>query len=145
MKKVIGFYILFQVMLKTVSFFVSLNSDESSLPIFPFLVCAFIVATAIYELVQIFTKKARLKTMTQFFVLTITLTIVNIVYMHFQSVEMIWADAWVTGNLFDILVDSVILIYLGREKKYIRSKYTVREDSEKEKPFEEIAPVAKKS
>ena len=43
--------------------------------------------------------------------------------MFFQPVEMLPTDSWVTGNLFDILVAGVILVYLTRQKYYIRAKY----------------------
>ena len=81
------------------------------------------MAGAVYVAAMTFMEKARLRQISRFFVLEIALTVFNIVFMFFQPVEMLPTDSWVTGNLFDILVAGVILVYLTRQKYYIRAKY----------------------
>lgn len=109
--------------MKGVCFFLSLSSDESFLPVIVLVTCAVLMAGAVYVAAMTFMEKARLRQISRFFVLEIALTVFNIVFMFFQPVEMLPTDSWVTGNLFDILVAGVILVYLTRQKYYIRAKY----------------------
>jgi len=123
MKKIIGIYLLLQAAMKGVCFFLSLSSDESFLPVIVLVTCAVLMAGAVYVAAMTFMEKARLRQISRFFVLEIALTVFNIVFMFFQPVEMLPTDSWVTGNLFDILVAGVILVYLTRQKYYIRAQY----------------------
>jgi len=123
MKKVIGVYLLLQALIRGGCLFLSLRSDESSLPIVILITCILLIAGAMYMVVLTFLDKARLRQLSRFFVFSIAVTVFNIVFMFFQPVEMIPTDSWVTGNLFDILVALVILYYLTRQKYYIRAKY----------------------
>ena len=115
MKKIIGIYLLLQAAMKGVCFFLSLSSDESFLPVIVLVTCAVLIAGAVYVAAMTFMEKARLRQISRFFVLEIALTVFNIVFMFFQPVEMLPTDSWVTGNLFDILVAGVILVYLTRQ------------------------------
>ena len=123
MKKIIGIYLLLQAVMKGVCLFLSLRSDESFLPVIVLITCVVLIAGALYVAAMTFTEKARLRQISRFFVLEIALTVFNIVFMFFQPVEMLPTDSWVTGNLFDVLVAGVILVYLTRKKYYIRAKY----------------------
>ena len=123
MKKIIGIYLLLQAEMKSVCLFLSLRSDESLLPVIVLAFCVVLIVGAVYVAAMTFMQKARLRQISRFFVLEIALTVFNITFMFFQPVEMLPSDSWVTGNLFDILVAGVILVYLTRQKYYIRAKY----------------------
>lgn len=123
MKKIIGIYLLLQAAMKSVCLFLSLRSDESLLPVIVLAFCVVLIVGAVYVAAMTFMQKARLRQISRFFVLEIALTVFNITFMFFQPVEMLPSDSWVTGNLFDILVAGVILVYLTRQKYYIRTKY----------------------
>ena len=123
MKKIIGIYLLLQEAMKSVCLFLSLRSDESLLPVIVLAFCVVLIVGAVYVAAMTFMQKARLRQISRFFVLEIALTVFNIIFMFFQPVEMLPSDSWVTGNLFDILVAGVILVYLTRQKYYIRAKY----------------------
>ncbi len=123
MKKIIGIYLLLQAAMKSVCLFLSLRSDESLLPVIVLAFCVVLIVGAVYVAAMTFMQKARLRQISRFFVLEIALTVFNIIFMFFQPVEMLPSDSWVTGNLFDILVAGVILVYLTRQKYYIRTKY----------------------
>lgn len=123
MKKIIGIYLLLQAAMKSVCLFLSLRSDESLLPVIVLVFCVVLIVGAVYVAAMTFMQKARLRQISRFFVLEIALTVFNIIFMFFQPVEMLPSDSWVTGNLFDILVAGVILVYLTRQKYYIRAKY----------------------
>lgn len=123
MKKIIGIYLLLQAAMKSVCLFLSLRSDESLLPVIVLAFCVVLIVGAVYVAAMTFMQKARLRQISRFFVLEIALTVFNIIFMFFQPVEMLPSDSWVTGNLFDILVAGVILVYLTRQKYYIRAKY----------------------
>lgn len=123
MKKIIGIYLLLQAAMKSVCLFLSLRSDESLLPVIVLAFCVVLIVGAVYVATMTFMQKARLRQISRFFVLEIALTVFNIIFMFFQPVEMLPSDSWVTGNLFDILVAGVILVYLTRQKYYIRAKY----------------------
>ncbi|HAO68863.1 MAG TPA: hypothetical protein DCR31_02160 [Ruminococcaceae bacterium] len=123
MKKIIGIYLLLQAAMKSVCLFLSLRSDESLLPVIVLAFCVVLIVGAVYVAAMTFMQKARLRQISRFFVLEIALTVFNITFMFFQPVEMLPSDSWVTGNLFDILVAGVILVYLTRQKYYIRAKY----------------------
>ena len=123
MKKIIGIYLLLQAAMKSVCLFLSLRSDESLLPVIVLAFCVVLIVGAVYVAAMTFMQKARLRQISRFFVLEIALTVFNITVMFFQPVEMLPSDSWVTGNLFDILVAGVILVYLTRQKYYIRAKY----------------------
>ena len=122
MKKIIGIYLLLQAAMKSVCLFLSLRSDESLLPVIVLAFCVVLIVGAVYVAAMTFMQKARLRQISRFFVLEIALTVFNIIFMFFQPVEMLPSDSWVTGNLFDILVAGVILVYLTRQKYYIRAK-----------------------
>ena len=122
MKKIIGIYLLLQAVMKGVCLFLSLRSDESFLPVIVLITCVVLIAGALYVAAMTFTEKARLRQISRFVVLEIALTVFNIVFMFFRPVEMLPTDSWVTGNLFDVLVAGVILVYLTRQKYYIRAK-----------------------
>ena len=132
MKKIIGIYLLLQAAMKGVCLIISLQSDESSLPVIVLVTCIGLIAGSVYVAAMAFLEKARLRQISRFFVLEIVLTVFNIVWMFFQPVEMLPTDSWVTGNLFDILVAAVVLFYLTRQKYYIRAKYVTSEPDEKE-------------
>ena len=123
MKKIIGIYLLLQAAMKSVCLLLSLRSDESLLPVIVLAFCVVLIVGAVYVAAMTFMQKARLRQISRFFVLEIALTVFNIIFMFFQPVEMLPSDSWVTGNLFDILVAGVILVYLTRQKYYIRAKY----------------------
>ena len=123
MKKIIGIYLLLQAAMKSVCLFLSLRSDEPLLPVIVLAFCVVLIVGAVYVAAMTFMQKARLRQISRFFVLEIALTVFNIIFMFFQPVEMLPSDSWVTGNLFDILVAGVILVYLTRQKYYIRTKY----------------------
>ena len=123
MKKIIGIYLLLQAAMKSVCLFLSLRSDESLLPVIVLAFCVVLIVGAVYVAAMTFMQKARLRQISRFFVLEIALTVFNITFMFFQPVEMLPSDSWVTGNLFDILVAGVILVYLTRQKYNIRAKY----------------------
>lgn len=125
MKKIIGIYLLLQAVLKSVCLLLSLQSDESSLPVVIMVFCTILIAGSVYVAVLTFMEKARLRQISRFFILEIALTVFNIGFMVFQPAELIATDTWVTGNLFDVLVAGVLLFYLTRQKYYIRSKYVV--------------------
>ncbi|MDD3193745.1 MAG: hypothetical protein PHE47_07855 [Oscillospiraceae bacterium] len=123
MKKIIGIYLLLQAAIKSICLVLSLQSDESSLPVIVIATCIVLIVGAVYVAAMTFMEKARLRQISRFFVLEIALTVFNIAFMFFQPVEMLTTDSWVTGNLFDILVVGVILFYLTRQTYYIRAKY----------------------
>lgn len=123
MKKAIGVYLLLQAVIRGVCLFLSLRSDESSLPIVVLITSALLMAGAVYMVVLTFLDKARLRQLSRFFVFLMVITVFNIIFMFFQPVEMIPTDSWVTGNLFDLLMAGIILFYLTRQKYYIRAKY----------------------
>ena len=142
MKKIIGIYLLLQAAMKSVCLFLSLRSDESLLPVIVLAFCVVLIVGAVYVAAMTFMQKARLRQISRFFVLEIALTVFNITFMFFQPVEMLPSDSWVTGNLFDILVAGVILVYLTRQKYYIRAKYitdSVRPDEN------EMVPAGQKT
>ena len=123
MKKAIGVYLLLLAVIRGVCLFLSLRSDESSLPIVVLITSALLMAGAVYMVVLTFLDKARLRQLSRFFVFLMVITVFNIIFMFFQPVEMIPTDSWVTGNLFDLLMAGIILFYLTRQKYYIRAKY----------------------
>ena len=123
MKKAIGVYLLLQAVIRGVCLFLSLRSDESSLPIVVLITSALLMAGAVYMVVLTFLDKARLRQLSRVFVFLMVITVFNIIFMFFQPVEMIPTDSWVTGNLFDLLMAGIILFYLTRQKYYIRAKY----------------------
>ena len=123
MKKAIGVYLLLQEVIRGGCLFLSLKSEESSLPIVVLITSVLLIAGAMYMVVLTFLDKARLRQLSRFFVVLMVVTVFNIVFMFFQPVEMIPTDSWVTGNLFDLLMAGIILFYLTRQKYYIRAKY----------------------
>lgn len=123
MKKAIGVYLLLQAIIRGGCLFLSLRSEESSLPIVVLITSSLLIVSAIYMVVLTFLDKARLRQLSRFFVFLMLVTVFNIIFMFFQPVEMIPTDGWVTGNLFDLLVAAIILFYLTRQKYYIRAKY----------------------
>ena len=142
MKKIIGIYLLLQAAMKSVCLFLSLRSDESLLPVIVLAFCVVLIVGAVYVAAMTFMQKARLRQISRFFVLEIALTVFNITFMFFQPVEMLPSDSWVTGNLFDILVAGVILVYLTRQKYYIRAKYITDSVGPDEN---EMVPAGKKT
>lgn len=145
MKKAIGVYLLVQAVVRGICLFLSLQSDESFLPIVVLVTCVLLMAGALYMVVLTFLDKARLRQLSRFFVFSIAVTAFNIVFMFFQPVEMIPTDSWVTGNLFDILIAGIILFYLTRQKYYIRAKYVLGVQADEEKaaaPERKARPTA---
>lgn len=123
MKKAIGVYLLLQAVIRGGCLFLSLRSEDSSLPIVVLITSVLLIVGAMYMVVLTFLDKARLRQLSRFFVALMAVTVFNIVFMFFQPVEMIPTDSWVTGNLFDLLMAAIILFYITRQKYYIRAKY----------------------
>lgn len=123
MKKAIGVYLLLQAVIRGGCLFLSLKSEDSSLPIVVLITSVLLIVGAMYMVVLTFLDKARLRQLSRFFVVLMAVTVFNIVFMFFQPVEMIPTDSWVTGNLFDLLMAAIILFYITRQKYYIRAKY----------------------
>ena len=123
MKKMIGIYLLIYAAVRGICMFLSLRSDSSHLPIVVYAVCGVVIAGSVYVAIVSFIGKGRLRQLSKYFAADILLSIFNILVMYFLPVEMLSTDSWVTGNLFTVLVHVVIIYYLTRERRYIRTRY----------------------
>ena len=123
MKKIIGIYLLIYAAVKGVCLTLSLRSDSSHLPFVVLAVCAAVIVGSVYVAVVSFLGKGRLRQLSKYFVIEILLTVFNITVLYLLPAEILPTDNWVTGNLFTLLVDLVIIYYLTRERRYIRTRY----------------------